>query len=149
MLERLLPSAEDFSYRGSRIALWLLGLVLFMKVGIAFGAIFNGRYAASGADGIPIDMYTPQGAETVLALFGALGVSQILLCALGALILFKYRALVPVFALLLVLEFVARKGVTLAMPIVRSGGSAGSAISWSIFGLMILTFVLSLRQSRQ
>jgi hypothetical protein len=145
MLKRLLPSTADFTYRGSRLALWLLGFILLLKLAIALGAIFNGHYAASIADGIPIDTYTPQGAQTVLALFGALGVTQILLCLLGALILFKYKALVPVFALLLILEYVARKGVTTAIPIIRSGGSAGGAVNWAIFGLMILALVLSLR----
>jgi hypothetical protein len=146
VLERLVPSTTDFVYRGSRLALWLLGAVLFLKGGIALVAVFNGHYAASVADGIPIDTYTPQGTQTVLALFGALGVTQLLLCVLGALILFKYRALVPVFAALLLLEYIARKGVTFALPIARSA-SAGSAVNWAIFGLMILTFVLSLRQS--
>jgi hypothetical protein len=148
MLKRLLPSATDFTYRGSRLALWLLGFILFLKLAIAFGVIFNGHYAASVADGIPIDTYTPSGAQTVLALFGALGVTQILICLLGALVLFKYQALVPVFALLLILEYVARKGITAAIPIVRSGGSAGSAVNWAIFGLMVLAFVLSLRQGK-
>jgi hypothetical protein len=146
MLERLLPSATDFTYRGSRVALWLLGLILFLKVGIALGAIFNGRYAASVADGIPIDTYTPQGAQAVLALFGALGVAQLALGAVGVLVLFKFQPLVPVFCLLLLFEYLARKGVTLVMPIGRSGGSAGIAINWAIFGVMVLAFVLSLRQ---
>jgi hypothetical protein len=146
MLKRLLPSAADFTYRGGRIAPWLLGFILFLKLAIAFGAIFNGHYAASVADGIPIDTYTPSGAQTVLALFGALGVTQILICLLGAMIVFKYQALVPVFALLLILEYAARKGITAAIPIVRYGGSAGGAVNWAIFGLMVLAFILSLRQ---
>jgi cytochrome bd-type quinol oxidase subunit 2 len=45
----------------SQAARWRLGLALLLKIGIAFGAIFNGRIATSVADGIPIDSYTQQG----------------------------------------------------------------------------------------
>ena len=84
MLERVFPSAADFTYRGSRIALWLLGLVLVLKLAIAFGAIFNGHYAATVADGIPIDSYTPQGAQAFLSLFASLGLSQFILGSLAS-----------------------------------------------------------------
>jgi hypothetical protein len=147
MLARLLPSAADFTYRGSRIALWLLGLVLLLKIAIALGAIFNGHYAATVADGIPIDSYTPQGAQAFLALFALLGLSQFMLGALGVVLLLRYRALVPLFLLVLLIEYIARKGVAAYMPIVRTGQAPGGAINWAIFGVMALAFILSLRQS--
>jgi hypothetical protein len=147
MLERLFPSAADFTYRGSRIALWLLGLVLLLKLAIALGAIFNGHYAATVADGIPIDSYTPHGAQAFLALFASLGLSQFMLGALGVVLLLRYRALVPLFLLVLLLEYIARKGVAAYMPIVRTGQAPGGAINWAIFGVMALAFILSIRQS--
>ena len=121
MLEKVFPNAADFTYRGSRIALWLLGLVLFLKLAIALGSIFNGHYAATVADGIPIDSYTPQGAQAFLSLFASLGLSQFMLGALGVVLLLKYRALVPLFLLLLLAEYVARKGIAAYIPIERNG----------------------------
>jgi hypothetical protein len=146
MLERLLPSVAGFEYHGNRLALWLLGLVLALKLAIALGSIFNGHYAASVADGIPIDSYTPQGTQAVVALFGSLGLSQALLCLVGGLVLFRYQALAPALALLLAFEFLARKAVSLALPIVRTSGAPGGAINWVIFGLIVLAFVLALRR---
>jgi hypothetical protein len=149
MLESVFPSAADFTYRGSRIALWLLGLVLFLKLAIALGAIFNGHYAATVADGIPIDSYTPQGAQAFLSLFAALGLSQFILGALGVVLLLKYRPLVPLFLLLLLVEYIARKGVNAYLPIVRIGQATGGAINWAIFGVMVLAFILSIRQTNR
>jgi hypothetical protein len=147
MLERVFPSAADFTYRGSRIALWLFGLVLALKLAIALGSIFNGHYAASVADGIPIDSYTPQGAQAFVSLFASLGLSQFILGAFGVVLLLKYRPLVPLFLLLLLLEYAARKGVAAYLPIVRSGQAPGGAINWTIFGVMVLAFILSIRRS--
>ena len=148
MLSRLLPPLANFTYTGSRVSLWLLGLVLFVKIGIALGAIFNGHYAASVADGIPIDSFTPQGTQAFLSVFASLGLSQLILGVLGVVLLLKYRPLVPMFLLVLLVEHLARKGVNAYMPIVRSGDAPGGAINWAIFGVMLLAFVLSLRQRR-
>ncbi len=147
MRERVFPTVSDFNYRGSRIALWILALVLFLRLAIALGAIFNGHYAATVADGIPIDSYTPQGAQAFLSLFASLGLSQSMLGILGVVLLLRYRPLVPLFLLLLLVEFVARKGVAACIPIERSGQAPGGAINWAIFGAIVLAFILSVRQS--
>ena len=147
MLKRLLPSAVDFTYTGSPVALWLLGLVLFVKLGIALGAIFNGHDAAAVADGIPIDSYTPQAAQAFLSLLASLGLSQLMLGVLGLLVLFKYRPLVPLFLLVLLIEYLARKGVNAYLPIARSGNAPGGAINGAIFAAMLSAFALSMRQS--
>ena len=146
MFERVFPSPADFTYRGSRLALWLLGLILLLKLAIALGAIFNGHYAATVADGIPVDSYSPEGAQAFLSLFASLGLAQFMLGAVGAVLLLRYRALVPLFLLLLLVEYIARKGVAVYMPIARSAQAPGGAINWFIFGIMVLAFVLSLRR---
>ena len=146
MLSKLLPPVANFTYTGSRVSLWLLGLVLILKLAIALGAIFNGHYAASVADGIPIDSYTPQGTQAFLSVFASLGLSQFILGLLGVLLLLKYRPLVPIFLFVLLIEYLARKGINAYIPIARSDNAPGGAINWAIFGVMLLAFVLSMRQ---
>ena len=144
MLSRIFPSTANFVYTGSRVSLWLLGLVLLLKLAIGLGAIFNGHYAASVADGIPLNSYSPQGTEAFLSLFASLGLSQLVLGVLGLVLLLRYRPLVPLFLLVLLVEHVARKGVSVYLPIARTGGASGGAINWAIFGVMLLAFILSL-----
>ena len=61
MLRQLLPQRIDNRYRGHRLALWLLAVLVLMKGGIGLGTIFNGHSAAASADGIPLDTFTPAG----------------------------------------------------------------------------------------
>jgi hypothetical protein len=145
MLDRLFPSPSAFNYRGSRFAVWLAALMVLVKVAIALGAIFNGRFAASVADGIPIDAYTPAGAQTVLALFGNLGLAQLALGIVGLLVVFRYRALLPCFLLLLVIEYLARKGLAWLIPIERVGGAGGGLVNGALFALLLVALALSLR----
>jgi TRAP-type C4-dicarboxylate transport system permease small subunit len=101
-LDQLLPERADNAYREHRLALALFALLLLMKAGISLGPIFNGHTAASSADGIPIDTYTPAGARTVVSLFAVLGLANLVVCVMGAVVLFRYRGLIPfMFALLL------------------------------------------------
>ena len=145
MPSRLLPSTTDFNYEGRRTALWILGVVLTIKLVTGFGSVLNGYQAASAADGFPLAEYSPAGAQAVIALFGALGVTQILVCVLGMVVLVRYRALVPLFLLFLVLEFLARKGVTYFNPISRTPGNLGFWLNWAIFVALCVGLILSLR----
>jgi hypothetical protein len=147
MLNRLLPSNANFTYAGSRVSLWLLGLILFMKLAIALGSILNGHYAASVADGIPIDSFTPAARQAFLSLFASLGLCQFMLGLVGVLLLLRYRALVPLFLLALIVEYLARKGINAYMPIARTGDAPVGIINWAIFAVMLLAFGLSVRQS--
>jgi hypothetical protein len=147
MLKRLFPPVHDFTYRGNRLALWLLAAVLALKFATAGAAVFNAEAAAGRADGLLLETFSAAGAQAVLALFGLLGVTQMVLCLLGAVILWRYRALVPVFLLALLLEFLARKGVTLFTPLPRTPGSVGVVLNWVVFGLMLLAWALSMRHT--
>ena len=51
MFNQILPRQVDNTYRSYKLALWLFGLLVFMKAGISLGTIFNGYNAASSADG--------------------------------------------------------------------------------------------------
>jgi hypothetical protein len=77
MWRRLLPQRIDNDYRGRRLALWILLVLLFLRTGIALGTIFNGRAAAQTADGIPLDTFGAAGAQAVLALFAMWGIAQL------------------------------------------------------------------------
>jgi len=147
MLAQLLTPPTAFSYAGSRLAIWLASVVVLLKMAIALGAIFNGHYAASVADGIPLETYTLAGAQAVLGLFGSLGFSQLLLGLVGVLVIARNRALLPAYLVLLLVENLGRKLLALALPIPRVGGSGGVLVTWAMAGLLLLALVLSLRPS--
>jgi len=144
MLSRLLPKYADNAYRGYKAALWLLAVVLLMKAGISLGSIFNGREAAGSADGIPLDTFAPAGAQAVITLFALLGISNLMLCLLDALVLVRYRALVPLIFALFLLEHLCRKVALLILPIERTGAAPGSYLNLVILGVLIIGFALSL-----
>ena len=143
MLEQLLPPRVDNSYRGHKLALWLFGLVVLAKLGIGFGSLFNGREAASKADGIPLDTFPPAAAQAVVSLFALLGWLHLMLCAICIVVLVRYRAMVPLMLTLLIVEYIGRKVILIFIPI-ESSAAPGTIVNLVILAVMLVALVLSL-----
>jgi hypothetical protein len=146
MFSQLLPQTIDNTYRGRKLALWLFGLMVFMKLAMSLNSIVNGYSVASSADGIPLDSYPQAAAGTIVSLFALLGLSHLVMCVLCILVLVRYRSLVPFMFSLLLVEHLSRRLILQLMPIVRSGAPPASVINLGILLVMIVGLVLSLRK---
>ncbi|HEY3286373.1 MAG TPA: hypothetical protein VGJ96_04535 [Gemmatimonadaceae bacterium] len=144
MLSQLFPSRLDNTYRGSRIALWLLGAVVTVKLLQSFVSIFLGRFVASSADGVPLDAYSPAAAQTVVAMFALIGVARLPFYALCLLALARYRSAVPLMLALLALEYLARSLALFYVPIERTGAAGGLVVNRVLFAMMVAGLALSL-----
>lgn len=144
MLDRILPQVIDGTFRGHVLALWIFVPLLIMKTGIAVATIFNGREAAQSADGIPLDSFGPAGAQAVVTLFAVWGLSQLVFSAFGILALTRYRSLIPLMYVLLLIEHLARRLIFMVKPISRTGTPPGFYINLALLALMAAGLALSL-----
>jgi hypothetical protein len=141
---QLFPQPADNVYRGNRLALLIFVLLLFIKAGIGLGTIFNGRGAARMSDGIPLDSYTPAGAQTVVSLYAVLGLAHVIICLIGIIVMVRYRSLVPLMFALLLLQQVGRQAILIVLPIARAGTPAVGPINLTMLGLLLVGFALSM-----
>lgn len=149
MLDQFLPRQVDNTYRGQRLGLWILGLLVAMKLAMGLNSTFNGHEVASSADGIPLDSYGPDGARTMVAMFAIWGLGQVMLGLLGLLALVRYRALVSFLFALLLAEQVCRKAILYFLPIAKVGSPPGTVVNLVFLSLMLLGLALSLWSRRQ
>jgi hypothetical protein len=144
MFAQLLPQRIDGTYRGSRLAPWFLAPIVAMKMLQSLLSILGGAYVARSADGIPLDAYTPAGAQTVVALFALQGFSRLTIYLLCILVLVRYRSALPFAFVLLVLEHLGRLLILQFVPIARTGAPIGPVVNFVLFTLMIAGLALSL-----
>ena len=144
MLNQLLPQRIDNTYRGYRLALWLLALLVLQRVGMGLSFIFNGYYTAIRADGIPLDALTPAAAGAVVSVLALWGLAQAIFGLLGTLVLVRYRALVPFMFALLLLEQQTRKLILRFVPFSGIRAAPGFYINIVLLVLMIVGLALSL-----
>ena len=145
MFKRLLPRHIDNTYHGHKLALWLFALIVLMKSAVSINSIFNGYSVAVSADGIPLDTFTPAGAQAVVSAFAAWGLAQLVICLLCLLVLARYRAMLPFMFALLLLEHLGRRLIFWIMPIVRTGTPPGFYVNLVLTVLMAVGLALSLR----
>jgi len=156
MISRMFPSQFDNDYRGHWLAIWILvflvGSKLFMGVNVSgLNPWVSTEFVLTNADSIPIETFGAQERSLVLFLFSAWGLALFVLSLLGLLVLVRYRAMIPLMYLLLGIEQLGRKALSLAHPIARAvepgAISTGVLINWGFVAALVVGFFLSLAPS--
>jgi len=147
MLELLFPRTFDNSYRGQWLGRWLFLFVVLARLAIGINSTVNTRFVAVSADGIPLDRYGAAAADTVTALFAISGFFLLLLSSWGLLVFFRYRAMIPLMFVLLLLDQLARRVILFVHPIAKSGiatANLGLAFVLLVFGATVIGLLLCL-----
>jgi hypothetical protein len=144
MFDKLLPQPIDNTYSGSKIALWLLGLIVFVHILQSVLVLVNGYSIAQSADGIPLENYPAAAAQTILAIFMTASLRRLIISLICAVVLFRYRSVVPLMFVLLGLNYLGGQMIFQFVPIVRVGTPPGVVMNLIMFGLTIVGLALSL-----
>jgi hypothetical protein len=106
------------------------------------------------ADRIPVDTYGAEPTSVILYVFASWGLALFLLSLFTIVVLIRYRAMVPLICLLLLLEQAGRRLVLAPLhPIIRSEAeaqaiSSGAWVNWALTAALALAFVMSLVSRR-
>ena len=144
MFRKLLPQPIDNTYSGSKIALWLFGLIVFVHILQSVMVIVNGQMVAQSADGIPLENYPAAAAQTILAIFMVSSLRRLIISLICAVVLFRYRSAVPLMFVVLGLSYLGGQVILQFVPIVRVGTPPGVVMNLIMFGLTIVGLALSL-----
>ena len=144
MLNAFLPRPIDNTYRGKTAALWIFGIILILRLVMSLNSIFNTAEIATKADGIPLATYPPAAAHTIISLFASLALAHLMLIIVAALVLFRYRSIVPFMYALLITEHLGRKALLYYHGLARVGTPPGFYVNLGLLSLMVIGFAFSL-----
>jgi hypothetical protein len=152
-LSRLFPKQFDNDYRGYWVAVVLFVVVVALRVVQAVDVIVITEMVMKGADGIRIERFDPEAAQTAKALFSLLGVQGFILPILCFIALLRYRSMIPLMFVILLLQSLAGRIMITLRPVsmtpneaeVFMGISIGLAFSLAVWAMTILGLVLSLK----
>jgi hypothetical protein len=143
MLNRIFPKALDNRYRGHWLGLWLFVPIVLLHTAIDLVGIFKSDGGAQSADGIPLDTFPPVAAEAVVGVVAFLGFAGLMMGLMYLVALFRYRAMIPLMYLLIVVDYLGHKGVGLMKPIVRVAGANGGYITLALFTASVIGLALA------
>jgi hypothetical protein len=156
MLTRLFPKQIDNDYRGHVLAIWLLvplALMKFLQGANVAGLLGTGnsRRILETVDNVPVGSFQAEAASHLVFLFAAWGVGVFVFGLLGMVVLIRYRAMIPLMYLLLLIEQVGRKALStihLDRPFVSLAASPANLINWVFLSALATGFLLSLSGRR-
>ena len=148
IVNRFFPQPIDNRYSGSKIALWLFGLIVFVHILQSVMVIVNGHSIAQSADGIPLENYPAAAAQTILAIFTVSALRRLIISLMCAVVLFRDRSAVPLMFVVLGLNYLGGQVIFQFIPIVRVGTPPGVVVNLIMFGLTIVGLALSLWRRR-
>ena len=146
-MDTLFPRVADNRYPGQRPGLWMFALML-LKIAMGLNVMLNAPLVARSADGVPVDTFTVPAAAAFSFVFAAWGLGQFVLGLATLVVLVRYRSLVPLAFLFLLIEQIGRMVLRVRWPIDRIATAPGTGINVALTTIMILGFVLSLWRPR-
>lgn len=144
ILGRIFPAQFDNVYRGNPIALWLF---------YAFTAVtlWRSQHHITAADGgaqtiatIPLDTYTQGGAQSIITIFALWGLAQLAMGLIMMLAAIRYKSMVPLLWLLIILEYGGRRLIGIYKPLETIETAPGQTAAYvlPIFALVMLVLTL-------
>ena len=145
ILLRLFPKTITNDDTGNKIALY------FFYVLTGF-TLWRSQHHLLAADGgaqsiatIPLDTFSDAAAAAVIGVFGLWGLSQLIIGILYLVVAIRYRALVPLMYLLMVVEYGVRAiYFPIAKPIPTAGTAPGAAGNVPLMLIALVMLVVSL-----
>ena len=151
MLKRIFPERFDNTYRGHWMGIVILALLCAIKALQGLESLLNTRETAIRADGIPLDSFGDLAANEVMLMFSLLGFYLLLVPLQSALVLLRYRSMIPLmFIWLLFTQIGVRMIVFLhastpkdAVSLV-AGHPIGFYVNLTLLTITLIGFALSL-----
>lgn len=150
MWNKLFPAKVENSYKGLFPGMLLLGFYVFKSFLSGSIHMFAPDGGAQSIASIALDQFHNGGAESVITIFGLWGMEQFIIGLIAFVVLLRYRGLIPMMALVYVLEYAGRVAAPLYTPgIVSVHQPPGAAADTLLFPLTLVMLLLTLYRPKK
>lgn len=144
----LFPKTIDNSYLGNKIPLYFFYLLTTVTIGRSLVHMFAPDGGAQSIATIPLSSYSVEAADVVIHIFAEWGLTQLLFGILYAIVLWRYKSLIPLMYLFILTEYSGRLFLTFYKPILLEGTAPGGVGNYILIPVALFMLVLSLQKSK-
>lgn len=143
-MNSILPKTVDNSYRGSKIVIIIFILITIITVCRSLVHIFFYDGGADSIAHIPLSMFGSYGSDTVVAVFALWGLSQLIMGIFYIIILLRYRTLIPLAYIGLIVEYAGRTIISIFKHLHVTQTPPGAYGDYVMVPLCIILLIFSL-----
>jgi hypothetical protein len=144
----LFPASIDNEYRGNKLALWFFWIVVIMRGLQGLALIVGGPSIVRDADGIPLETFPSDAAQSIVAIFVISGISRLVLSLLSVLVFVRYRSAIALMLTVLALDQLGKEILLHFYPLFRVGNPIGPTVNLGLLVLTLLGLILSIWAKR-
>jgi hypothetical protein len=144
-LSVLFPSPADNTIRGSKLPVVVLALIAAASVVRSLIHLLAPDGGAGSIAGLDLAV---EGASGIVFAFALWGSSQLLFALVQVAVVIRYRSLVPVMYLFLILEILLRLGIGRVKPVAFAHTPPGQVGNWVLLPLAVVMLGLALPRRR-
>lgn len=148
-MKTLFPTQIDNVFPGQKIALWTFYALTALTLWRSQHHIFAPDGGAQSIATIPLDSYTQGGAATVISVFALWGLAQLGMAIIMLAACVRYKAMIPLLWLLILLEYTGRWTIAMFKPIETLGTAPGATANMVLPVVALIMLILSLVPSRR
>lgn len=141
-MQRFLPKSADNTYSGAKTAYIFFVLISVISFARSLVHVFLPDGGASVIAGLDLSL----GSANVIFAFGLWGVSQVVYALIQLLVAFRYKSLIPLMFVILIIETLGRMMVGFIKPPILFHTPPGGFANWIILPLAIVMLLLSLKE---
>jgi hypothetical protein len=140
IIKKILPKSAKNDFKGYKIAEIIFFIITIITIIRSLIHIFS---PDGGARSIATIDLSVEGADVIIGLFALWGISQILLGLIFLVVFIRYKTLIPMMYLFIIIEYSMRIIVGLYKPFQTIGIAPGSIGNYIIVPLALIMFTLS------
>ena len=145
IIKLIFPKQYNNQIVGSKIALYAFYMLTAVTLWRSQHHLFAADGGAQTIATVPLDTFTTAGAQAVIGVFGLWGLSQLIIGLVYLLVALRYRAMVPLMYVLLIVEYSFRAfyfPVSKAIPTAGTAPGALINIPFILFAITMLTLIV-------
>jgi len=143
LVDKIIPSPADNTYRGHPIAYYLFMLISIMTV---IRSLIHILAPDGGAQSIASVNLNVEAGDSIVSMFAFWGLSQLMMGIVFLIVIFRYRSLIPLMWLFIFVEYVGRFLIGHWKPLATERIPPGAYVNYIIPFLAITMFVQSISE---
>ena len=142
---KIFPKSVTNNFAGHKLALYVFGFVVIFTIVRSFIHILAPDGGAQSIAGIPLTTFSTEAQSAVIFMFAVWGLSQMLMGIVYAIVLWKYKSLIPLMYIMIFLEYLLRIVIGHFKPVETLHTAPGEIGNYILIPLAVVMCYLATR----